>query len=315
MRESAEPASAGDGPVGFIGLGRMGFALASSLVRKGRALSVYDVNEARADELAGALVRREPSAGDVAAACGVVFLMLPGPKEVLSVALEPGGVFDRARPGTVVVDMSTVDPATCDTLAEEAARRGLAYADSPVGRLAAHADRGQSLFMVGADDDVFAHIRPLLEDMGTTIFHCGRSGNGTRTKLVNNFLVLSYCQLNSEALTLAVAMGLDVRKTLDVVLETTASNGQLREKWPVKVLRGDTTPGFDIALGLKDLTLACRAAEDAGVVVALGQKARDIFRQALDAGYAGQDTSALTDYWAKANKLSPIRLPETLPTG
>ena len=300
--------------VGFIGLGRMGFPLASSLVRHGRALSVYDVNEARADEMAGALVRRERNVGDVAAACGVVFLMLPGPKEVLAVALEAGGVFDRARPGTIVVDMSTVDPATCDTLAAEAAKRGLAYADAPVGRLAAHADKGQSLFMVGADDDVFACIRPLLEDMGTTLFHCGRPGNGTRTKLVNNFLVLSYCQLNSEALTLAVAMGLDVRRTLDVVLETTASNGQLREKWPVKVLRGDTTPGFDIALGLKDLTLACRAAEEAGVAVALGQAARDIFRQALDEGYAGQDTSALTDYWAKANKLSPIRLAETLPT-
>lgn len=310
MRESAEPASADDGPIGFIGLGRMGFALASSLVRNGRALSVYDLNEARVEEMTWALVRRERHVGDVAAACGVVFLMLPGPKEVLSVALEPGGVFDRARPGTVVIDMSTVDPATCDTLAAEAVKRGLAYADAPVGRLAAHADKGQSLFMVGAEDDVFARIRPLLEDMGTTIFHCGRPGNGTRTKLVNNFLVLSYCQLNSEALTLATAMGLDVRRTLDVVLETTASNGQLREKWPVKVLRGDTTPGFDIALGLKDLTLACRAAEDAGVSVALGRAARDIFRLALDAGYAGQDTSALTDYWAKANKRPPIRLPE-----
>lgn len=313
MPESAQTASADDGRIGFIGLGRMGFALASSLVRNGRALSVYDVNEARADEMTGTLVRRERSAGDVAAACGVIFLMLPGPKEVLSVALEPGGVFDRARPGTVVVDMSTVDPATCDTLSAEAARRGLAYADSPVGRLAAHADRGQSLFMVGADDGVFRRIRPLLDDMGTTIFHCGRPGNGTRTKLVNNFLVLSYCQLNSEALTLATAMGLDVRKTLDVVLETTASNGQLREKWPVKVLRGDTTPGFDIALGLKDLTLACRAAEEAGVAVSLGEAARDIFRRALDEGYAGQDTSALTDYWAKANKRPPIRLPEALP--
>lgn len=312
MPESAQPASADDGRIGFIGLGRMGFALASSLVRNGRALSVYDVNEARADEMTGALVRRESSAGDVAAACGVVFLMLPGPAEVLSVALEPGGVFDRARPGTVVVDMSTVDPATCDTLSAAAAERGLAYADSPVGRLAAHADRGQSLFMVGADDDVFRRIRPMLDDMGTTIFHCGRPGNGTRTKLVNNFLVLSYCQLNSEALTLATAMGLDVRKTLDVVLETTASNGQLREKWPVKVLRGDTTPGFDIALGLKDLTLACKAAEEAGIAVSLGEAARDIFRRALDEGYAGQDTSALTDYWAKANKRPPIRLPEAV---
>jgi 4-hydroxybutyrate dehydrogenase/sulfolactaldehyde 3-reductase len=186
----------------------------------------------------------------------------------------------------------------------------LAYADSPVGRLAAHADRGESLFMVGAHEDVYVRIRPLLDAMGTTIYHCGKPGTGTRTKLVNNFLVLSYCQLNSEALTLAAAQGLDLQKTLDVLLETTAVNGQLRDKWPVKVLRGDTTPGFDIALGLKDLTLACRAAEQAGVSVVLGEKARDIFQRAVDEGYAGQDTSVLTDFWSDFNSCKPIRLSE-----
>jgi 4-hydroxybutyrate dehydrogenase/sulfolactaldehyde 3-reductase len=293
--------------IGFVGLGRMGFALASSLVRNGYSVSAFDICEERCKALASG-TDCAPSVGDLAAECDVIFLMLPGPKEVLEAALDAGGVYHRARPGTVIVDMSTVDPATCDKLASSAKEHGLAYADSPVGRLAAHADRGESLFMVGAEDDVFVQIRPLLEAMGTTIFHCGKPGSGTRTKLVNNFLVLSYCQLNSEALTLAVAQGLDLQKTMDVLLATTASNGQLREKWPVKVLRGDTSPGFDIALGLKDLNLACRAADDAGVSVALGGKARDIFQRAVDEGYAGQDTSVLTDFWAKLNSCEPIRL-------
>jgi 4-hydroxybutyrate dehydrogenase/sulfolactaldehyde 3-reductase len=234
--------------------------------------------------------------------------MLPGPKEVTAVLQEADGVFARARANAVIVDMSTVDPATADRLAEAASALDLGFADAPVGRLAAHADKGESLFMVGASDDVFTRIRPLLEAMGTTIYHCGKAGSGTRTKLVNNFLVLSYCQLNSEALTLATALGLDLSNTMDVLLETTASNGQLRDKWPVKVLRGDTTPGFDIVLGLKDLTLACRAAEQAGVTVALGEKARDIFQRAVDEGYSGQDTSVLTDFWAKANSIGPVRL-------
>jgi 4-hydroxybutyrate dehydrogenase/sulfolactaldehyde 3-reductase len=311
MANNGISAETGSGRIGFIGLGRMGFALASSLIRKGYSLSAFDISAERCEALGEGAANCAESAGNVAEECDVVFLMLPGPKEVMATALDAGGVFERARSGTVIVDMSTVDPATADTLATTASDRGLAYADAPVGRLAANADRGESLFMVGADDDVFAQIQPLLEAMGTTIYHCGKAGTGTRTKLVNNFLVLSYCQLNSEALTLAIAQGLDLRKTLDVLLETTASNGQLRDKWPVKVLRGDTTPGFDIALGLKDLTLACRAADQAGVSVALGEKARDIFQRAVDEGYAGQDTSVLTDFWAELNSCKPIRLLES----
>lgn len=314
MEKNGFSAETSDKRIGFVGLGRMGFALASSLIRNGYPVSGFDIFEERCKALANE-TECAPSAGDLAAVSDIVFLMLPGPKEVLETALATGGVFDRAKPGTVIVDMSTVDPATCDTLASAALDKGLAYADSPVGRLAAHADRGESLFMVGAEDNVFAQIRPLLEAMGTTIFHCGKPGSGTRTKLVNNFLVLCYCQLNSEALTLAMAQGLDLQKTMDVLLATTASNGQLREKWPVKVLRGDTSPGFDIALALKDLNLACRAAEDSGVSVALGGKARDIFQRVVAEGYAGQDTSVLTDYWAKLNGCEPIRLHDSHQSG
>ena len=310
MQNGVETAAADAGRIGFIGLGRMGFALASNLARKGYPLTVFDIRKTRGAQLAGDNVHCAKSAGDVAAACDIVFLMLPGPKEVTAVLQEADGVFARARANAVIVDMSTVDPATADGLAEAASALNLGFADAPVGRLAAHADKGESLFMVGASDDVFTKIRPLLEAMGTTIYHCGKAGSGTRTKLVNNFLVLSYCQLNSEALTLAMALGLDLSNTMNVLLGTTASNGQLRDKWPVKVLRGDTTPGFDVVLGLKDLTLACRAAEQVGVTVALGGKARDIFQRAVDEGYSGQDTSVLTDFWAKANSLRPVRLPD-----
>lgn len=297
--------------VGFVGLGRMGFALASSLSRKGFSLCVFDISEARAKELEGENVHSAADVAEVAQKSDIVFMMLPGPKEVLEVALGPDGIFTNARPGATIVDMSTVDTSTVDQLAAAADEYGISFADSPVGRLAAHADKGQSLFMVGASDEVFSTIHPVLMAMGTTVHHCGGAGSGTRTKLVNNFLVLSYCQLNSEALGLSDALGLDLEQTLKVLLETTASNGQLRDKWPVKVLRGDTTPGFDIVLGLKDLTLACQSAEHAGVSVVIGKQAREIFQQAIQDGYGGQDTSALTDYWAKINSRKPLRLPES----
>src|SRR6185503_12620683 len=156
-------------------------------------------------------------------------------------------------PGQLVMDMSTVDPLATDRFAQLLETRGMRLVDAPVGRLAAHADRGESLFMVGASDEDFARVKPLLEAMGTTIHHCGPVGSGIRTKLVNNFLAIVSCQTNAEALALAQRFGLDLQKTLDVLYGTTATNGQLKIAWPAKVLKGDTEPGFTIDLAHKDL--------------------------------------------------------------
>lgn len=294
--------------IGFIGLGRMGFALAASLVRKGFSVRAFDLAAAQLTKFAELGGGVAASAADAARGADILFLMLPGPKEVRAVALGPDGVLAALPAGSIVVDMSTVDPATADALAAAAAERGLRFADAPVGRLAAHADRGESLFMLGADADVLEAVQPCLNAMGTTIYHCGPAGHGTRTKLVNNFMVLAYCQLNSEALVLAQGMGLDLAKTLAVLTGTTAVNGQLKEKWPVKVLRGDLTPGFDMALALKDITLACQAAQGIGLAVPLGSQVRDLMALALNGGHRGQDTSALTDFWARLNNQAPLRL-------
>ena len=307
------PARPSGRPVGFIGLGRMGLSLARSLTRKGFAPLVNDLAPGPMQSLAAEGAAPVADAGALAARCGIVFLMLTGPAEVRAVALTPGGVFDRAAPGTVIVDLSTVDVATADLLAAEAAARGLRFADAPVGRLAAHADRGESLFMLGADDDLVPLLAPCLGAMGTTTLHCGPAGHGTRMKLVNNFMVLSYCQINSEALVLTRALGLDLPRALEVLLGTTAVNGQLRDKWPVKVLAGDLSPGFAMALALKDLTLACEAAARGGVAVPMGNTARDMFRLAITAGHGGKDTSALTDFWAQANGIAPLRLDADAP--
>ena len=109
--------------------------------------------------------------------------------------------------------------------------------------------------MVGASNADFARVEPLLKGMGTTIYHCGDVGTGTRTKLVNNYLAIASCQLNAEALALSQRFGLDLKKTLDVLYGTTAFNGQLKIGWPVKVLKGDIAPGFTIDLAHKDFTL------------------------------------------------------------
>lgn len=294
--------------IGFIGLGRMGLPLAGHLCRSGHPLRVLDLNPAPVQQLVSAGAVAAADTADIAGSCDVIFTMLPGPAQVLSVMLGRDGLIERARPGTVFVEMSTVDTQTVDTMASAAAARGLGFCDAPVGRLAAHADRGESLFMVGATADDLARVAPLLNCMGTTVMHCGGPGAGIRTKLVNNYLVLAYCQLNSEALVLAGALGLDVAHTMRVLTGTTAVNGQLKDKWPVKVLAGDLSPGFDLSLGLKDITLACAAAQRAGVALPVGALVRDLFQLAERSGRSGQDTSAMTDFWARLNGQDPPRL-------
>ncbi len=174
------------------------------------------------------------------------------------------GLIAHAAPGALVMDMSTVDPASTDRLAATLADANLRFVDAPIGRLASHADRGESLFMVGAEAGDFEHVRPMLEAMGTDIHHCGGPGTGIRTKLVNNFLAITSCQMNAEALALAQRFGLDLNKTLEVIHGTTATNGQLKINYATKVLTGDTEPGFQIDLAHKDLVAGdgggqCRA--------------------------------------------------------
>ena len=114
------------------------------------------------------------------------------------------------RPGSVVMDMSTIDPLLTDRLATAVTAKGSAFVDAPVGRLASHAARGESLFMVGATDDAFARVRPLLDAMGTTVHHCGAPGAGIRTKLVNNYLALLSCGFHAAALALSQRLGLSL---------------------------------------------------------------------------------------------------------
>jgi 4-hydroxybutyrate dehydrogenase/sulfolactaldehyde 3-reductase len=281
--------------IGFIGLGRMGRPMASNLCRKGFRLVVHDVNRQAVDELASLQARPAANAAQVAAEGDVIVTMLPNSAIVSEVVAGRDGVIDNARPGSLIMDMSTVSPETTDAVAKKAAAKGIAFVDAPVGRLAEHADRGESLFMVGGSPEDFARVKPLLEGMGTTVHHCGPVGSGTRTKLVNNFLAVSLCQMNAEALALSQRFGLNLEKTLEVLHGTTATNGQLKINWPNKVLKGDTTPGFTIDLAHKDLSLIVDSANAARVPMPMAAAAREAFSTARAAGFGGLDFSSMVD--------------------
>ncbi|HEX5071254.1 MAG TPA: NAD(P)-binding domain-containing protein [Vicinamibacterales bacterium] len=293
--------------IGFVGLGNMGRPMASNLARKGETLVVRDVNPAPVRALVG-LGAREAAEVQEIAACDVVFTMLPTTAVVEQVIGGADGILAHARAGTVVVDMSTIDPLVTDRLAAAAAGKGVAFADAPVGRLASHAERGESLFMVGTSAETFARIKPLLDKMGTTVHHCGGPGSGMRTKLVNNYLAIVSCAFNAEAIALSQRFGLDLAKTLDVIHGTTATNGQLKIAWPSKVFKGDTAPGFTIDLAHKDLTLIVDAANAVKVPVPIAAVARESFSAARASGRGDQDFSAVLDALCDAAGIDRARL-------
>jgi 4-hydroxybutyrate dehydrogenase/sulfolactaldehyde 3-reductase len=268
---------------------------------------VYDIAEAPVQELVGLGAVAADSIAQLAAACGTVITVLPSHAEVEEVVLGAGGILASAAAGTLVMDMSTVDPASTDRLAAALADTGMRFVDAPIGRLASHADRGECLFMVGADADDFAQVRPMLEAMGTDIHHCGPPGSGIRTKLVNNYLAITSCQMNAEALALAQRFGLALEKTLEVIHGTTATNGQLKINYATKVLTGDTEPGFQIDLAHKDLSLVMTAANVGRVPMTIGAAARESLSMARARGWGGKDFSALLDALCETAGLDKVR--------
>jgi len=292
---------------GFIGLGRMGRGMATNMHRKGFALTVYDVMPHALVPVTQLGAKAATSVADIGEISSLVFTMLPNSPQVHDVAEALAGTM---KPGSLVIDMSTIDPAASDQVAALLAEKGIGFVDAPVGRLAEHADRGECLFMVGARPTDFARVKPMLDAMGTTVIHCGDVGTGIRTKIVNNYVTISLCLLNSEALMLMQRFGLDLTTTMDVLNGTTANNGQLNLNLARKVLRDDTVPGFSIDLAHKDLGLAVQSAHELKLPLSVGVAARETFNLARAAGFRTKDFSAVLDHLCQQAGIAPPRLPK-----
>lgn len=294
--------------VGFIGLGAMGFPMAANLVRKGFDVSVFDIDAAKVGRLTAMGARGTGSATEAASAKDVVITMLPETRHVEEVVLGPDGILAAMEPAAILIDMSTIDPSGTDRVATACAEQGKRFSDCPVGRLVSHAERGESLFMIGGDDEVVAEIDPLLRAMGTAFHRCGAVGMGTRMKVVNNFMLLVTAQVVSESLVLGSKLGLTTEIIKEVTAATTATNGQLQIAFPSKVLKGDIEPGFTLDLTFKDLTLAMNAAAQHRIGLPVGAAAHAVVGAVRATKYAGKDFSALLDYASDLAGIVPPRL-------
>lgn len=294
--------------VGFIGLGAMGLPLAKNLQRKGFDVNGYDVDPGRADAIVALGGRKAASIAEASQGADIVITCLPATPHVEAVVLGEGGVLAHIDEGALLLEMSTIDARGTDRVAAACHERGIAFVDSPIGRLVLHAERGESLFMVGADDTDFARVEPLLQAMGTAIYRCGAVGMGSRMKVVNNFLLLTVAQVSAEAVALGTKLGLDIDTILEVTGNTTAQNGQLHTLMVNKVLKGDTDPGFTIDLAHKDLTLAMTAAGEQRIGLPVGSAAHAVYGGARASDLAARDYSALLEYACRNAAIETPRL-------
>ena len=278
--------------VGFIGLGVMGRPMARNLLRSGFDVVAFTRDRNVLAEIAAEGAEAGSGPADVAARSDVVITMLPTSAVVAEVVGGPGGVLEGARPGSLVVDMSTIDPSVSRGLAEAARERGVGILDAPVSGGDVGAQQGTLSIMVGGDAADFERAGPVFAALGKTVVHVGPHGAGQVVKACNQVVVgITYAAV-SEALVLGSKAGVDPALILDVLSGGLAAN-RIMEVRRRNFLEHDFTPGFKIDLHHKDLTIALEAGGENGVALPLTAAVQQMFRVLRAHGRGGLDHSAL----------------------
>lgn len=284
--------------IGFIGLGIMGKPMAKNLLKAGNSLVVYDVVAAPLAELVEAGAKAGTSPKDVAAQCEIVITMLPNSPHVKAAVLGENGVIEGAKPGTIVVDMSSIAPLASREIAEALAKKGIEMLDAPVSGGEPKAIDGTLSVMVGGKQAVFDKVKDLLAKMAGSVVLCGDIGAGNVTKLANQVIVALNIAAMSEAFVLATKAGVDPEKVFDAIKGGLAGSTVLNAKAPM-VLAGNYKPGFRIELHIKDLQNALDTAHGTGTPVPLTSQVMEFMQAMKVDGKAAEDHGGLIQFYEK----------------
>jgi 4-hydroxybutyrate dehydrogenase/sulfolactaldehyde 3-reductase len=258
--------------------------MGKNLLKKGYPLTVYDIDAVAVEHLRESGAAVAPSPSEVGKCADMIVTVVPDSPDVEAVILGPDGVLAGARPGTILIECSTIDPHVTQRVGRVVQKAGCRMVDAAMGRSSKEAEEGRLLFMVGADPKDFETVRPVLEAMGTDIFYCGGPGAGITMKMVNNLLNISILAADLEALVLGAKAGLDIEVMLRVLSSTAANNPHLKITVQDQVLAGNYEPGFKAALAHKDLGLAQNMAARLGVPLFSLAPARQLYSIALAEG-------------------------------
>nr|CAH0105723.1 unnamed protein product [Daphnia galeata] len=292
--------------VGFIGLGNMGGPMALNLLNKGNSVTVFDVYPEAMSKLqdAGAAIGHNPA--EVAEKSDTIITMLPNSSHVQEAYAGENGVFQTAKPGSLLIDSSTIDPSVSKEMAILAEKKGMIFIDAPVSGGVMAAKAGTLTFMVGGPEHEFANAKSILEHVGKNIVYCGPVGAGQAAKICNNMLLAINMVGTAEAMNLGVRLGLDP-KLLSSVINTSSGRSWSSEIYnpvpgvlPNVPASNNYEGGFGTALMTKDLGLAQNSATRSNSAIPLGSLAHQLYRLMTVRGYAKKDFSSVYEFLQKS---------------
>ena len=277
--------------VGFIGLGNVGAPMAGFVLGAGHSLVVHDLRRDAAAPLLDRGAVWAASPGEVAAQCDVVCVCVPGPPEMQAVALGPGGVLERVRSGTAVIDHTTNAPALVRQVGAALTARGAHLLDAPLDGGREGALEGQLTLFVGGDEAVLRRVKPVLDTFARSVVWVGGLGAGSITKIVHNALAMSIDLLLAECLTLGAKAGVAVPRLVEAFREgcIVSQNMTFTKRMPATLFRGDFTARFALALAYKDFRLAADLATLHGVPTRLLDLCQTELLEAMNRGWGGED--------------------------
>ena len=271
--------------IGFIGLGAMGLPMVRNILKHGYPVTAYDIVSEKLDEAVVAGAKRATSCKAVAEASDIVITIVPAAAHVKAAILGPDGVIEGVRPGSIVIEMSTVDAATVTGLVAPLAQEGAKLLAAPVVKGVKGAVSGTLAMYVGGDPALFERCKPLLATMGTDFEYCGGIGTGNTVKLVNNMVVgITVCML-SEAMVLGVKGGVDPDVMFNSLSKGSANSFVLQNHMKNHALKGDFSEGmFSIDYEMKDLALALATADNLQMPQQFASLAYQTYQQARALG-------------------------------
>jgi len=282
--------------VAFLGLGIMGRPMASSLVKAGHQVTVW--NRTPGKEVDGAHIASSPA--EAAQGAEVVWMSVSDTKAVESVLFGPQGVESSLQEGMTVVDSSTISPSATRKFAERVRARGTDYVDAPVTGSKTGAENATLTFMIGGDENTVQKLMPLFSAMGKQFFRMGETGKGQAAKLVMNLQIALIYEGFAEALTLATKLGVEADTLLPLIQGSMVRSGVVDYKAPF-ITKRDFSPNFPLRLMHKDLRLALEAAKEARVKLPGLETVEEIYEMATEDGHENLDYAAtltLLEKWA-----------------
>jgi 3-hydroxyisobutyrate dehydrogenase len=278
--------------VGFIGVGNMGNPMASNVLKAGFPMVVYDRSPQAMENLLQAGAQRAASARQVVEGSEIVLTSLPASPDVEAVYLEPGGLVESAKPGTILIDLSSVLPSTPRKIEPQAKARGVHFLEAPVSGGVTGARAATLAIMVGGDPEILTRAQPVLRAIGPNIFHVGPVGAGNTVKAINNMLASVNALAMMEGVALGVKAGLDPMTIYEVVKASSGGSKAL-ERIPNALIPRQFEPGFKVQLMNKDLETFNSIAKELHVPVTFANIAQQYQQMAIAAGLADQDTSVV----------------------